>query len=520
MLLEAFLEESARRFPQKTALVFQAARLSYAEIERLSNRLAHALQEGGVQRGDRVAIFLENSVEAVVSIFAVLKTGAVFLMINPSTQADKLAFVLNDCRAVALVSHTKLEGVFSAVEERVASLRLLILAGPEASGEGRRPAVRLRWETLLARPAQEAYSPPLKESIDIDLAALLYTSGSTGFPKGVMMTHLNMVAAARSINQYLENTGDDILLSALPLSFDYGLYQVLMAFQTGATVVLEKTFAYPAVILERLVQEKVTGFPIVPTMAAILLQMKGFHGNRYPHLRYLTNTAAALPPAHVERLRERFPTTKIYSMYGLTECKRVSYLPPDQFAARPTSVGKAIPNTEVYLVDERGKRIGPGEVGELVVRGAHVMKGYWERPEETDRALRPGSLPGEKVLYTGDLFTMDEEGFLYFVERKDDIIKTRGEKVSPREVEAALYRLPEVAEAAVVGTPDPILGQAVKAVIVLTEEGRLTERDILHHCARFLEDFMIPKVVEFRKTLPKTATGKVSKKELAVHAGA
>jgi acyl-CoA synthetase (AMP-forming)/AMP-acid ligase II len=303
------------------------------------------------------------------------------------------------------------------------------------------------------------------------------------------------------------------------LSFDYGLYQILMGFLAGATVILEPSFAYPQVILERLSLENVTGFPLVPTMAAILLQMKGLSPGRFPRLRYITNTAAALPPSHIERLRGLFPATRIYSMYGLTECKRVSYLPPDQLAIRPSSVGKAIPNTEVYIVDERGGRVGSGTVGELVVRGAHVMKGYWEKPEETDRVLKPGPLPGEKVLYTGDLFRMDGEGYLYFVGRKDDIIKTRGEKVSPKEVEAVLYTLPEVKEAAVVGVEDPILGQAIKAVLVLADGAALSERDVMRHCAARLEDFMVPKSVEFRSSLPKTTTGKISKRELGLPTG-
>ena len=519
MQLEEFLEQSALRLPQKTALVSQGERYTYAELDRVSNRLAHGLTAEGICRGDRVAIFLDNSVEMVLSIFAVLKLGGVFLVVNPTTKADKLAYILNNCRAVALISHAKLEGIFSSVESQVHSLNLTLLVGSGPSEAPIQQVRRLDWQTLLNRSSAAADHRPSKSAIDIDLATIIYTSGSTGFPKGVMMTHLNMVTAATSITQYLENTSEDIILNVLPLSFDYGLYQVLMAFKVGATVVLEKSFAYPAVILEKLSQERVTGFPIVPTMVAILLQMKGLTPGRFPHLRYMTNTAAALPPAHIQRLRELFPATRIYSMYGLTECKRVAYLPPEQLDVRPTSVGKAIPNTEVYIVNEQGERVPPGEIGELVIRGAHVMKGYWERPEETDRALRPGPLPGEKVLYSGDLFKMDDEGYLYFVGRKDDIIKTRGEKVSPKEVEAVLYALPEITEAAVVGVDDPILGQAIKAVVVLVEGARLTEKEVLRHCARHLEDFMVPKQVEFRTALPKTATGKISKRELGVSAG-
>jgi acyl-CoA synthetase (AMP-forming)/AMP-acid ligase II len=334
-----------------------------------------------------------------------------------------------------------------------------------------------------------------------------------------MLTHLNIVSAATSITTYLENVPDDIILNVLPLSFDYGLYQVLMAFKIGGTIILERSFTYPYAVIEKLVQEKVTGFPLVPTISAILLQLD-FKRYDFPSLRYVTNTAAALPTQHIRQLRKVFPHVKLYSMYGLTECKRVSYLPPDQIDLRPTSVGRGMPNEEVYIVDDNGRRVGPGVIGELVVRGSNVMKGYWELPEETDRVLRCGYLPGEKVLYTGDLFRMDEEGFLYFVGRKDDIIKCRGEKVSPKEIEDVLYSLDGVAEAVVIGVPDGLLGQAIKAVITLREGAQLTQRDVQSHCSQHLEDFMVPKFVEFRDSLPKTSSGKISKLELAMPVGA
>jgi acyl-CoA synthetase (AMP-forming)/AMP-acid ligase II len=313
----------------------------------------------------------------------------------------------------------------------------------------------------------------------------------------------------------LENTPDDIILNVLPISFDYGLYQVLMAVKVGATLVLEKSFTFPQKILEKAKAEHVTGLPLVPTMAAILLQMRELEPGSLSDLRYITNTAAALPPAHILRLQELFPTTRLYSMYGLTECKRCTYLPPQHLREQIGSVGIAIPGTEAYVVDDDGKQVGPGVIGELVIRGPHVMKGYWENPEATDRALRPGPFPWEKVLHTGDLFRTDEGGFLYFVGRKDDIIKTRGEKVSPKEVENVLYAIPGVREAAVIGVPDPILGMALKAVLVIEPESRLTETDVIRHCARNLEDYMVPKSVEFRAELPKTESGKISRRQVA-----
>jgi acyl-CoA synthetase (AMP-forming)/AMP-acid ligase II len=251
------------------------------------------------------------------------------------------------------------------------------------------------------------------------------------------------------------------------------------------------------------VAEGVTGLPIVPTLSALLLQLD-LRKYDLSRVRYVTNTAAALPTTHILELRRLLPHAQIFSMYGLTECKRVSYLPPDQIDMRPTSVGRGMPNEEVFIVDERGNRLAHG-VGELVIRGSNVMKGYWEMPEETNRMLRPGLLPGERV---------DEEGYLYFLGRKDDIIKTRGEKVSPREVENVLYELPAIAEAAVVGIPDPVLGQALKAVLTLKEGATLTAQSVLLHCTERLENFMVPKVVEFRQAMPKTTTGKIDKKTL------
>ena len=490
MRVESFLAESARRFPGKSALVAGAQRLSYAELAGRSAALAAELRRLGVARGERVVIFLHNSAEAVISVFGTLMAGGVFSVINPGTKADKLAYILNHCTARALISEPRLAEVASAAA-------------------GRAPAVVATLITPFSFP--DAPAPP-HPGIDLDLAMIIYTSGSTGLPKGVMMTHANIVAAATSITTYLESSTSDVVLSVLPLAFDYGLYQALMCAKVGATLVLEKSFTYPAVVLEKLKHEHVTGFPLVPTLAAMLLQMKHLRPDMFPELRYITNTAAALPRAHIERLCALFPHARLYSMYGLTECKRCTYLPPGQLAVRPESVGVAIPGTEAYVVNEQGERAAPGEIGELVIRGAHVMKGYWADEEGTARVLKPGPYPWERVLYTGDLFRTDDEGYLYFVSRKDDIIKTRGEKVSPKEVENVICELAGVREVAVIGVPDPILGQAIKAIAV-ADDG-LTERDIIRHCAARLEEFMVPSLVEFRRQLPKSENGKIARKEL------
>jgi long-chain acyl-CoA synthetase len=417
----------------------------------------------------------------------------VFSPLHPSTKADKLAYVLNHCGARAIVTEPRLAAVAN-----------------EAADQAPLVAVRL----VTPFPQEDARLDDQLNGIELDLAMIIYTSGSTGKPKGVTMTHANIVAAATSITTYLGSTSDDVVLSVLPLSFDYGLYQLLMCVKMGATLVLEKSFTYPAVLLKKLEAEGVTGLPLVPTIAAVLLQLKLTPG-MFPKLRYLTNTAAALPRAHIERLRDLFPHAKLFSMYGLTECKRCTYLPPAELARRPESVGIAIPGTEAYVVDDSGRRAAPGAVGELVIRGPHVMKGYWNDPQATDKALKPGPFPWEKILHTGDLFRTDEAGFLYFVGRKDDIIKSRGEKVAPREVENVLYELAGLREAAVVGVPDAILGMAIKAVVAVDPAAGLTERDIIRHCASRLEEYMVPSQVEIRAELPKSENGKIARRAIA-----
>jgi acyl-CoA synthetase (AMP-forming)/AMP-acid ligase II len=324
-----------------------------------------------------------------------------------------------------------------------------------------------------------------------------------------------MVSAARSVSTYLGLRADDVIICVLPLAFDYGLYQLIMSVKVGATLVLERSFTFPVKVLEKMTEHRVTVFPGVPTIFSMLMNLGSLAAHDLGALRMITNTAAALSEEHIRRLRELFPQATLFSMYGLTECKRVTYLPPEQLDIRPTSVGRGMPNEEVWLVDENGRRLPDGSTGELVIRGSNVMRGYWEKPQETARRLKPGPIPGEMVLYSGDIFRTDEEGWLYFVARKDDIIKSRGEKVSPREVENALYAMEGVYEAAVVGVPDELLGQAVKAFVVLKPGHSPSERDVIRHCLSRLENFMAPKYVEFVDALPKTDTGKIKKTGLA-----
>ncbi len=495
MLLHHFLERTAARLPEKAALVCEQRPYTYREINERAERLAAMLGSRAVRRGDRVAVFMDNSAEAVIAIYAALKAGAVFMPVNALTKSDKLAYMLNDARTAALITHSSLRSVWDPAIEHAWNVHTCIVMD----------------EDEIVAGAAEADEAP----IDQDLASIIYTSGSTGEPKGVMLSHLNMVSAVNSVSGYLGYREDDVILCVLPLAFDYGLYQVLMGFKAGATVVLERNFAFPVRILEVVARERVTVLPGVPTIFSLLMNLDNLAQYDLRALRMVTNTAAALSEEHLGKLRSLFPQATLFSMYGLTECKRVTYLPPEQLDLRPLSVGRGMPNQELWLVDEAGRQLANGATGELVIRGSHVMRGYWEKPAETAERLKPGPLPGESVLYSGDIFRTDAEGFLYFIGRKDDIIKSRGEKVSPREVENALYSLPGVLEAAVVGVPDPVLGQAIKAYVVLAAGRHYSEREVIRHCLSKLENFMAPKYVQFVDSIPKTNTGKIRKLRLA-----
>lgn len=501
MRIEARLNDSVGRFAAKTAIVASGRRLSYIELHTQSDRLAAALAKAGVASRDRVVLLLDNEVEAPVSFFATWKAGAVACPLYPSMKAEKLAAIITSIKPAAVIAHRRYLPNLTTAIAAANSQAVVVATHAPLGGD---PAI-LRFDELIDTEPSEAL-PNFAE--DDALAVLIHTSGSTGTPKGVMLSHGNVDAACQSIIGYLRNSSDEIVLSVLPLSFGYGITQMVTMASVGGTLVLEKSFAFPRKILDRLAEERVTGFPLVPAMAALICGMKELPPNLLPHLRYVTSAAAALPPALSSRLQQLLPQSKIFVMYGQTECLRVSFLPPEELAARPTSVGKAIPGTRAFVIDEEGQLAAPGAIGELVVEGPHVMAGYW------GSAGRSAADPLETAelgrrLRTGDLFQMDQQGFLYFVSRKDDIIKTRGEKVSPQEVERVLYALTGIREAAVTGIDDTVFGQVVCAHVALEADSSLTERDIIRHCATHLEDYMVPKHVEFRAALPRTSTGKI-----------
>jgi amino acid adenylation domain-containing protein len=518
VLVHEWLRRSARRVPRKEAIICGQERWSYRKLDAYSDRFAEALLDLGICRQDRVVILTGNGPETVVSLYGTLKAGGVFIICEGNTKARRLSYILRNSAAKVLVAWIDQAAVVQeALAESNTDLKI-VWVGADAMSQACPRIPSITWESVFAPfsggdGGTYAAADRLPRCLDIDLACLIYTSGTTGNPKGVMCSHRDVVSAAKSIIQYLENRPEDVILNALPLSFGYGLYQVLMSSLFGGTVILESSFLYPQLMLKRVAQEKVTGLPLVPSMAAMMLRIENIATYDFSTLRYLTSASAALPVPHLRSLRRLIPHATFYNMYGLTECVRVCFLAGEELDRRPASVGRPMPNCEVSVVDENGAEVEPGEIGELIIRGSNVMQGYWNDPETTARVYRPGPYPGWRWLHSGDYFRRDEEGLLHFVGRKDDMIKTRGERVSPKEVEDTICELEAVAEAAAIGVPDEILGQAIK-VFVVTRAGGLDEKTVLKHCANRLSPFMVPKYVVFVPGIPKTAHGKISRREL------
>lgn len=509
-LIQDILKENVAERPDKVALICENRRLTYSQIDAMSNRLANAFQKNGVRDGDRILFYLLNGAELVVGIFAALKANAVFSVIDYANTFDTLRYIAADCEAAALVTHDHQAESAARLLHDIPSMRFAVLAGQAVD----RPAPNL----LSFDAIQEGYPPDFlpQRTIDRDLAFLLYTSGSTGKAKGVVVTHRSALFSIESGVEYFRLCKQDIHTSPLPVSSSPGINQILQTFRVGATLILEKSFAYPAVTLKRMAAEGATGLACVPTILAVLLQMDL---SRYDlsRLRYMTSVGAALAPSLIQQIRQKLPGVSLFSFYGLAEAAYSLGLAPAQIDQRLISVGQPFPGTQAWIVGEDGQRLGPDQIGELVVRGGHVRSGYWNNPAASAQRFRPGPLPGELVCFTGDMFRMDEEGYFYFVARSDEVIKSGAKKIAPREIENALYSLNGVLEAAAVGVPDPILGQVIKAFVALNEQARdsLTVQDILKHCHQTLEAYKVPRYVEIRDSLPKTPSGKIKKTDLA-----
>lgn len=508
-LTHHMLRRNVLQSPQKEALVHRDQRLTYEEVGARVSGLASGLWQAGLQRGDRIGIYLDPSVPQVVSIFGVSQAGGVFVPINSLLFPEQVAHIARDCGMKGLITTSAKLSQLAEVLPAIPSLEFLVVVGDEL------PESSLFTFTF-AELCQGDSQPDWREvCIEKDLAAILYTSGSTGKPKGVMLSHANVMAGSTIVSTYLEITASDRILAVLPFSFDAGLNQLMTAFQQGGSLVL-MNFVFAKEIVQALLKEHISGLAGVPTLWSLLAQPSStLLNNEFPHLRYITNTGGAMPQNVLATLRRALPTTRVFLMYGLTEAFRSTYLPPEELDRRPTSMGKAIPDTEILLINDEGQLCRPGEAGELVHRGPTVSMGYWGQPELTARVLRPHPfLPPElgseeKVCYSGDLVKMDEDGFLYFVGRRDTMIKSSGFRISPTEVEEVCYRSGKVREVAAIGIPDDLLGQAVKVFTVPREGELMDPNDLLAFCAEKMPRYMTPKFVEVLDEMPKTSSGKI-----------
>lgn len=509
-LIHHMLRASARRRPDQEALVHGDQRLSFHEVDRRVFGLAQGLREAGMVRGDRVGIYLDASVPQAISIFGVSRAGGVYVPINGLLFPEQVGHIARDCQMKGLITTRDKVGALSEVIKETPSLDFLVLVGD--GGPVDIPLSTYAFEELCA------LTPPSDwrdYGIEKDLAAILYTSGSTGKPKGVMLSHAQVMAGSSIVSTYLEITETDRILAVLPFSFDAGMNQLMTAWQQGATLLLIN-FVFARDVVQTLVKERVTGLAGVPTFWSLLAQpSSSLHKQPMPHLRYITNTGGAMPQTVLAKLRDLLPATRVYLMYGLTEAFRSTYLPPEELERRPTSMGKAIPDTEILLINEEGKPCKPGEVGELVHRGPTVSMGYWGQPELTAKVLRPHPfLPPEvgdveRVCYSGDYVKMDAQGFLYFVGRRDTMIKSSGFRISPNEVEEVLFKSGLLKSAAVIGLPDEILGQSIKAFVVGQEGVELSVEALREFCASNMPRHMVPKAIERLDQMPKTTSGKV-----------
>ncbi|MEZ5771202.1 MAG: class I adenylate-forming enzyme family protein [Defluviimonas denitrificans] len=467
--------------PQNPAVQDRRTALDYQELVGKAAALAREMVAGQVHIGDRVFLLIGNSASFAVAFWAIQMAGAVAVPLPVDTPADRLEWMIGDSEPA------------------------LILAEP-----GVTVSVAPLWTVEIEQLGDA--TPPSTYVAPEDLALMIYTSGSTGTPKGVMLSQRAVVTAACSVASYLGYRADDRIFCAIPFTFDYGMHQLTMAALSGASVYAERDFSRPFVSLHTLARSGATVLPLVPTLGALLVQI----GKRFDlgGLRIVTNTAAALGTTLIDDLRAMMPGARLFSMYGLTECHRCTYLEPDQLDIRKTSVGKAIPYTRMWVVDDEGNRHEANATGELVIAGDTIMQGYWGRPDATAARLKIRPETGETTFHTGDICRLDEEGYCYFIGRADDILKVRGQKVAPVEVERCLVTHPGIAQAAVLGQDDPLLGTAVVAVVEPAPGATLDPAEVIAYASARLPLPARPVRVQIERGLPRNANGKIDKRAI------
>jgi len=514
-LLPDLVRASAALRPDAAALIYRAQTLTYRELADTMTSVAAGLLAHGLQRGERVAVYLEKRPETVTALLAASAAGGAFVPINPVLRAGQVRYILTDCNVRVLVTSADRLRTLAGDLAHCPDLRLVVLVDGEPDAIVQAGVPVISWPGLgLTEPSRPAH-----RVLDCDMTAILYTSGSTGSPKGVVLSHRNIVSGAASVCAYLQLTANDRILSVLPLSFDYGLNQFVSAFQAGACVVI-MNYLLPADVIRTVAQERITGLGCVPPLW-IQLAALDWPEAAAGCLRYITNSGGTMPKQTLDRLRKALPHTDVFLMYGLTEAFRSTFLPPSEVARRPHSIGKAIPNVEIMVVREDGRLCGPDEEGELVHRGPLVSLGYWNDPERTAERFRPSPVqpPGisipEIAVWSGDTVKMDTDGFLYFVGRRDDMIKTSGYRVSPSEIEEVVYASGSVGEAAAVGVPHAALGQGILVIATPGPSGTLDATAVIAACRQHLPGFMVPHAVIERPALPRNPNGKIDRRALA-----
>ncbi len=509
------LLDSALKYPDRIAAVHLENRISYEELYQRSRKVADYISGLDLTSGSRIGILFENSIEYIYLYFAIFGAGHVPVPLDTSLKSERLNFILLDCGANALIIQGKFQKYLPMLLESDGAIKEVIT---DIKLQSEFPGINVELINNILSKAKienlqqigsEANKFNLRDASD-ELAAIFYTSGSTGAPKGVMLSHKNLLSNTYSTIEYLELTSNDSVLVILPFYYIYGNSLLLTHIACGGTVIIDNRFMYPEVILKTMEKEKVTGFSGVPSNFMILLNKSTFPDREFRHLRYFTQAGGSMAPEVITKLKNAFPDKQIFIMYGQTEASpRVSYLPPEQLENKIGSIGIPIPGVDIKIMNEEAVEVPNGESGELVVTGDNVMLGYWNQDDEENQVIHNGSL------FTGDLAKKDEDGFIYIVGRKKEIIKSGGNRVSAKEVEDRILEHNLVVEAVVFGVADDILGEAIKAVVVTKDYGEISGDEIKKFCRLKLADFKVPKKIEFMESLPKYQSGKIDKVQLA-----
>ena len=516
-LLQQLLEISAKQYPDREAVIYKNSSITYRELEEVSNQLARVLSSYGISRGDRVGIYLNKLIEAVVAIFGILKAGAVYVPLDPLAPAKRIAFIIDNCQMKALVSTRK--KIASLQLPNASGVEFLILADDEAKQDtGNLSNVKVvSWQDVLEAPPNP--SPPT-HLIEDDLAYILYTSGSTGTPKGVMISHRASLTFVNWAYECFQVQRSDRVSNHAPLHFDLSIFDIFTTIKAGATVILvpPELSVFPRNLAQFIEEQQITIWYSVPSVLRQLIVYGNLHKARFPHIRTILFAGEVFPVKYLRQLMELLPQANYYNLYGPTETNVCTYypvkeIPPEEVKTLP--IGKACANTEVFAVNEHARIAKPGDVGELYVRSPSLMKGYWGNHEKTQQALTPFPVPGcgwsEKVYRTGDLVKLNSDGNYIYLGRRDNQIKSRGYRIELEEIETTIYAHPAIVEAAVIAIPDEEIGNKIKAIVATQEGNNLKKSDLEYFCAERLPKYMIPELIEFRSGLPKTATGKIDK---------